>query len=541
LPGKLVSSRRGARGGAVNETLRSPAQDTTLWFGGVLVGAATAQFLSAALWSQQGGTHIAWFPGAVLLGALLANPVRRWAPLMLAALIGLTIACVGIFGLPLLDTLMVLVAATVLIPLAAWLLLRVPGEAPLLEDFNKLMAFGVIVVVALPAASATLVNHVTGYTSFPGTVLSDWPNIALAHALGYVLYIPAWISARSPEAAVRHSGRLSASFLVAMMLSVGLLGLVWYTFGDRPGLLPLLCLAPAPVLTAACLRAQMAGSSAVMFVIVVMAAHMSVGGHGPFVAGTPQDTTLAVQLWTLGASLCALVVGAIVEQRHAGQRALNLARDDMRELAGRLIATQEQERARLARDLHDDVNQRLAATSIGLSTLRRRVPPSVAGDVAHLQDQVIELSEDLRLMSHQLHPGWLSHAGLREALEALCAPPRHDSEPRFLLSVPPEAAGLSGEIALCFYRIVQEALRNALRHADATRVDIAVALANGQAVLRVADDGKGFDTTAVRFHPAGIGLISMSERAKLLGGSFDLRSAPGKGVDLCIRIPLSHR
>lgn len=525
----------------MNDTLTSPAQNTTLWFGGVLVGAAAAQVLSAALWSQQGGTHIAWFPGAVLLGALLATPVRRWAPLMLAALLGMTLACTGIFRLPLLDTLMVVVAATILTPFAAWLLLRVPGEAPLLEDFKKLMAFGSIVVVALPAASGMLVSQVSVHTSFPGAVLGDWPNIALAHSLGYVLYIPAWISARSPEAALRHSGRVPVRFVLAMILSVALLGLVWYAFGDRPGLLPLLCLAPAPVLTAACLRAQMAGSSAVMFVIVVMAAHMSVGGHGPFVADTPQNTTLAVQLWTLGASLCALVVGAIVEQRHAGQRALNLARDDMRELAGRLIATQEQERARLARDLHDDVNQRLAATSIGLSTLRRRVPPPVAGDVAQLQKQVIELSEDLRLMSHQLHPGWLSHAGLREALEALCVAPGHQGEPRCVLSVPAEAAGLPGEIALCFYRIVQEALRNAVRHAEATRVNVAVALRDGQAVLHVADDGKGFDPTAVRFHPAGIGLISMSERAKLLGGSFDLRSAPGKGVDLCIRIPMSHR
>ncbi|MET0504023.1 MAG: ATP-binding protein [Luteibacter sp.] len=525
----------------MTESKKSPSRNTTLWFGGVLVGAMAAQVLSAALWSQQGGTHIVWFPGAVLLGALLATPVRLWVSLLLAALIGLTIACVAIFRLPLLDTLMVLVAATILVPPAAWLLLRVPGDAPLLEDFRKLMAFGAIVVVALPAASATLVSQVSVHTSFPGTVLSDWPNLALAHSLGYVLYIPAWISARSPEAAVRHSGRIPVGVLLAMLLSIGLLGLVWYTFGDRPGLLPLLCLAPAPVLTAACLRAQMAGSSAVMFVIVVMAAHLSVGGHGPFVADTSQDTTLAVQLWTLGASLCALVVGAIVEQRHASQRALNLARDDMRELAGRLIATQEQERARLARDLHDDVNQRLAATSIGLSVLRRRVSSNLMADVGQLQDQVIELSEDLRLMSHQLHPGWLSHAGLREALEALCAPPRHESEPRFVLSVPPEAAGLPGEIALCFYRVAQEALRNALRHAAATRVNIAVALSNGQAVLRVADDGKGFDPTAVRFHPAGIGLISMSERAKLLGGSFDLRSAPGKGVDLCIRIPLSHR
>ncbi len=522
------------------QRMKRATGSTAQWCGGVLVGTAAAQLLSAALWSQQGGTHIVWFPGAVLLGALLVSPPCRWPWLTASALAGLIGACVGLFRLPVLDTCMVLVAAMALVPPAAWLLLQVRGDAPLLQDFGKLTAFGAIAIVALPAGSATLIGLVAPYTVFPGVILSDWLNVALAHSLGYVLYVPAWISVRSSDAAVRHSGPLSVVFLLGMAASIALLGAVWYAFGDRPGLLPLLCLAPAPILTAACLRAQMAGSAAAMFVIVVMAAHLSVDRHGPFVSDSLQSTTLGVQLWTLGATFCALVVSAIVEQRHASQRALDLARIDMRELAGHLIATQEQERARLARDIHDDINQRLAATSIGLSALRRRLPPPASTDVDTLQNQVIELSEDLRLMSHQLHPGWLSHAGLREALQALCASPRHASEPDVSLSVPPEVAALPGEVALCFYRVAQEALRNALRHAEASRVDIAVAVSDRQAVLRIADDGQGFDPDELRFHRSGIGLISMSERAKLLGGSFDLRSAPGKGVELCIRIPLHH-
>lgn len=521
------------------QSMKRATGSIALWCSGVFVGCIGAQLLSAALWSQQGGTHIVWFPGAVLLGALLTTPKRFWLPLMLSALGGLLVACIGLFRLPVIDTTMVLIPAIILTPPAAWVLLHVRGNAPVLQDFGKLMAFGAIAVVALPAGSATLVSLVAPYTVFPGSVLSDWANLALAHSLGYVLYIPAWISFRSPDAAVRHSGPVSLSYLLGMVAAVALLGTVWYTYGDRTGLMPLMCLAPAPILTAACLRAQMVGSSAVMFVIVIMAAHLSVDRHGPFVSTSLQSTTLAVQMWTLGATLCALVVSAIVEQRHASQRALDLARIDLRELAGRLIATQEQERARLARDLHDDINQRLAATSIGLSALRRRLPTPVSADIGQLQTQVIELSEDLRSMSHQLHPSWLNHAGLREALTALCATPRHISDPEIILSVPPETATLPGEVALCFYRVVQEALRNALRHAEATRVDIAVAVSDGQAVLRITDDGRGFDPSALRFHPSGIGLISMSERAKLLGGSFDLRSAPGKGVNLCIRIPLN--
>jgi two-component system sensor histidine kinase UhpB len=509
------------------------------WLGGVFVGCLAAQVLSYALWSRQGGTHIVWFPGAVLLGALLATPPRRWPWLVAAAFAGLLLACVGLFRLPLADTAAVLAAALVLTPVAAWALRHVRGDAPPLQDIGTLLVCGIIAGVALPAGSATLVGLVGPYTSFTGTVLGDWTNLALAHALGYVLYMPAWTSLRSPDASVRHAGRVSPLVLAAIACAIALLGVVWYHLGQRAGLLPLLCLAPAPILVAACLRAQMAGSSATMFVIVVLAAQLSVGGRGPFVSHDLQDTTLAVQLWTLGATVCAIAVSSIVEQRQAGQRALDRARRDMRELAGRLIATQEQERARLARDLHDDVNQRLAAASIDLSALRRRVPDTLATDVGAVQAQVIAVSDDLRGLSHRLHPGWLSHAGLREALQALCeASGRAGSSPRIDLSVPPEVATLPGEIALCFYRIVQEALRNTLDHAGASRVAIAVMVATDHAVLRIADDGQGFDPDAPRVHASGIGLISMSERARLLGGRLDLRSTPGQGVELCIHLPV---
>jgi len=521
----------------VRGTLANPTPDATRWFGGVFVGAVIAQVLSAALWSQQSGTHIVWFPGAVLLGALLSSPRRLWVLLMVAAYFGVLATGVA-FDLPVFDTAMVIVPPVLLAPAAAWVLLRAPGDEPLLQNLRKLLIFALVAVGVLPAMSATFIEAISRYTSFQGSVLSDWPNIALAHALGYVLYIPVWISVRSPDAALRHVGRLSVSFVLAMLASLVLLGLAWYVFDGVPAVFPLLCLAPAPILVGACFRAQMAGSSVAMFLIVVMAAHMSVRGFGPFVTETPQLTTLAVQLWTLSAALCALTVAAVVEQRVASQRALDQAQDDIRALAGRLIATQEQERARLARDLHDDINQRLAAASLGLSALRRRVPLAEAGAVSQIQSQMVTLSEDVRQLSHQLHPSWLEHVGLHHSLEALCASPRLPVQPRVVLSVDAEATTLPNEVTLCFYRVVQEALNNALHHASASVVTIDVSVSHGNAALRIVDDGRGFDPSLVKTYGPGIGLTSMSERAKLLGGSFQLLSMPGKGVDLCIRVPL---
>jgi two-component system sensor histidine kinase UhpB len=456
---------------------------------------------------------------------------------MCAAFCGLVLTGVS-FGLPAVDTAMVITPAVLLTPIAAWVLQLMPSQVPPLEDFNKLYIFALVAVIALPAACATLIEYASRYTSFRGSVLSDWPNIALAHALGYVLYVPVWISVRCPEAAVRHEGRIPVEFFALMIVSTTLLGVLWYGYGDRPELTPVLCLAPAPIIIAAIIRAQMTGSSIAVFVIVIMAAHLSVRGHGPFMADTPQNTTLALQLWTLTASLSALTLGVVVEQRFAGRRALAGAHAELREMTGRLIATQEQERARLARDLHDDINQRLAASSIGLSALRRRVTPSMQPEVTQIQRQVIALSEDVRQLSHELHPSCLQHAGLRDSLEALCHAQRRPRAPHVVFIADRAIDVLSADIALCFYRVTQEALMNVVRHAEASQVTIKASITHDRASLWIFDDGRGFDMDELRASGPGIGLISMNERAKLLGGSFELRSAPGKGVDICLRIPL---
>lgn len=517
-----------------------PAYSTrslTVWCGGVFAGVSVAQVLSAALWNHQYGTHIVWFPGAVLLGALLANAVRRWAALSCSAMVGL-VATGAAFGLPLLDTTLVIVAALLLVPVAAWMLRQMPDGLTRLDDFYRLAALVLVAVAALPACSAALVEHASRYTSFRGTVLSDFSNIAMAHSLGYVLYLPVWISLRNPDAAVRHSGPISAFYVVFMALCLALLGALWFTLGGRQGLIPVLCLAPAPVVIFAIVRAQMTGSSITIFIIALLAAHLSVHGYGPYIADNAPNSTLAVQLWSLLAALCALILSVVVEQRYSSRRALGRAHADLRELAGRLIATQEQERARLARDLHDDINQRLAASSIGLSALRRQVDPALHGEVNHLRELLVSLSEDVRQLSRQLHPSVLEHAGLRDALEALCHAPHRTNTLEIVLIADRGVDRLSNDVALCFYRVTQEAIANALRHACATRLTIKASVDVEGASLWIFDNGRGFDPEEGAHARPGLGLISMNERAKLLGGRFELRSAPGKGVDLWMHIPL---
>lgn len=516
---------------------KEQAQTPLVWWLRVFIGVVAAQLLSAMLWSQQGGTHVAWFPGAVLLAVLLTVTPVIWVGCVGSALVGMAVIALG-FQVSVADTLLVAAPPFLLVPVAARILLWVPGGGSPLEDFGKLAAFGAVAIIALPLVSAACIDYASRFTAFHHGILGDWRNIALAHALGYALFVPLWISLRSPDAAIRHQGRLPWAFMFIEAILIGSLSIMWRVWGAHTVLVPLLCLAPALLIIAASVRMQMTGSSIVVFAIVVVAARLSVQGHGPFVGGTPQATTLALQLWALIASTSALAFGVVVEQRFAARRALQVANVEVRSMAARLIATMEQERARLARDLHDDINQRLAVSSIGLSALRRRLAPEFRSEVARIQSQVVALSDDVRHLSHDLHPTCVTQAGLYDALERLCDGGRRDDGPDVILVADHRVDELPADTGLCLFRIAQEALGNAIRHAHARTVTMKLSVSATHAILWIFDDGVGFAPGARQKAQPGLGLVSMHERAKLLGGSFEVRSIPGRGVDLCIRIPL---
>ena len=236
----------------------------------------------------------------------------------------------------------------------------------------------------------------------------------------------------------------------------------------------------------------------------------------------------------------------IVERKQA-EEALRASQDSLRRsnaqiqsLAGRLITAQEAERTRIARELHDDVNQQLAALSISLSGLKRRLPSEAAEaqqEVTRLQQQTIALSEEIRHLSHELHPGVLQHAGLVAALQGDCAEfgSQHGIDVTFHAD-----AGLEDiptDVALCLYRVAQEALHNMARHAGARQAEVALTRSDDILELRIADDGQGFDLAAARRH-GGLGLISIDERVRLVQGGVQIVTEPRRGTELRVRVPL---
>jgi signal transduction histidine kinase len=226
------------------------------------------------------------------------------------------------------------------------------------------------------------------------------------------------------------------------------------------------------------------------------------------------------------------IVRDVTEARHAS--ALN------RDLAQRLIASQEVERQRLARELHDDISQRLALLNIEIDQVADQVDSEASRTrIRNLAAQASEIATDVHHMSYELHPSKLKIVGLVTALQSLCgdtSKQRHLDVAFTHGTIPPL---VDTNVSLCLYRIVQEALHNVARHSQARRATVSVACDERDIVLQIADSGVGFDPRHVPH--AGLGLVSMRERAAALKGRLAIHAVPGQGTQITVRIPLeSH-
>ena len=219
---------------------------------------------------------------------------------------------------------------------------------------------------------------------------------------------------------------------------------------------------------------------------------------------------------------------------------LSQKREELESLTGKLIEAQEQERRRIARELHDDFNQRLAALSVELETIERT--PSVPTErlmqqLAVIRGQVGQISDDLHDLAYKLHPSLLDHVGLELAIRehvddfinrtklSTIYTPRHVPET------------LSPEIAMTLFRVMQESLQNVSKHAVATKVTVRLTGSPKGIGLSVCDNGKGFEAVDHPAQGAGLGLVSMHERARLLGGFLHIHSHSGQGAKVCAWIP----
>lgn len=225
----------------------------------------------------------------------------------------------------------------------------------------------------------------------------------------------------------------------------------------------------------------------------------------------------------------------------AAQAEKKCAEEQLQELSGRLINAHEEERSRIARELHDDLNQRLALLSIEIEQYGQHLPTSAYEHSQRMQDiwaRAQEISADVHRMSHQLHPSKLDTLGLVAAVRSLC----HDLAQHTALTpefthrqIPSE---IPRDVALCLFRVVQEALSNVVKHSGAQRARVKLIGSAEEICLVITDGGAGFKGGQVN-PEGGLGLISMRERLRQVDGTFSIKSALGQGTQITARVPLA--
>jgi len=208
-------------------------------------------------------------------------------------------------------------------------------------------------------------------------------------------------------------------------------------------------------------------------------------------------------------------------------------------LSARLISAQEEERTRIARQLHDDLSQQIAAMSIGMGILKGQIPLQQVDARAQsdrIQQKMANVAESIRQLSHELHPAVLEHSGLATALQTYCSEFGLLTGVRVSLQAQGSFEGVPLPVALCIYRITQEALQNVAKHANVEKAEVELSRLDGILRLSVSDRGAGIEPRPATPR-VGLGLVSIRERTRLVNGAFEIQSKPNQGTIVSVRIP----
>jgi signal transduction histidine kinase len=228
-----------------------------------------------------------------------------------------------------------------------------------------------------------------------------------------------------------------------------------------------------------------------------------------------------------------LIVAFIAQRRRRRRMELEHIK-----LSGMLITAHEDERRHIARELHDDLSQRLARLAIDASVIDKNASPDTLEQaVTGLRDELGRVSEDVHDISYRLHPSLVEDLGIVTALKTECGHVRQRADVKVTEKIGETSGRIPGDVALCVYRIAQEALNNAIRHGKADSIELAFEQHGRTLKLVVRDDGRGFELA--RIEPGqSLGLASMRERVRLLDGTLEINSKPGEGTTVSAVVPL---
>lgn len=478
-----------------------------------------------------------WIPGGLMLGFLACRPLRHWPVLLVGFILGGVSVFVlrsGMLFYPFIGY----VWLTICVAAGAAMIKLPPGQRSMFPTVGHLARFFLYIVVGASMAMACgfvgIVSLMRDDVSLPRL----WFLSTTAFAVGFMLVTPLVVELhRTRIPPWREIHKPFVGFLV-FSLGLWLVSLfVWNVVPTNLSSIPLVLFAPVPLLMLAAFQFGKFGPTVGLIVAFSPAIIFAVrlDRHDTFEIGFVNSYIM--QLWTLAAGVLVHALSIQARQRDEILQRLSAKSAENKNLAARVMQSQEEQSMRLSRELHDGVNQKLTFFSIALSSIRQRSPPELQAPIQEVATGIRDLIEEVRDISHSLHPAVLEHTGIAGAIDDLVRiiEGRWGGEIVLRIEVDADQEKLRGERALCIYRLAQEAIRNAIEHSGASAIKVMLTAHRGRWRLRVSDNGRGF-VPGESVMRTGLGLLSMRERVQSVGGMLHIRSRPGKGTSISMEV-----
>jgi signal transduction histidine kinase len=473
---------------------------------------------------------IFWPPNALLLAAFLLTPKRLWWAILAAVLPAHLLAQLPA-GVPIARMLGWLVGNTGEALLGAICICYFRKQERLFDSVRGLITFLVFGVLGAPLLTSFLDVGIVQLTGRVGSYWTLWMMRLSSNMIANMTVVPT----------VLFFGRNGVSWLrkatferwvEACVLVFGVVFVSVVVFNrdyTQATHLPALAFAPLPFLLWASIRFGSGALSASILVVVVIASWNEVHGNGLLPSASTPESVLYLHILLTLFALPSMVLAAVIAERRRAEELLQATRN-------KLIQEQEQERHRIARELHDDLAQQLTLLGLELNQLRTGLAPSLKLRLQGLHDQLVGISNATRDLSHELHPFALEYLGLVAALRTLCRRVGVHNNLNVTFSEQNVPARLDASVSLCLYRVTQEALQNISAQSKARAVKVELKVVWGQAWLLIADDGLG--VSPEQMCSGSVGLAGARERLMGLNGTLKIMSEPQKGTTIEASVPL---
>ena len=468
-----------------------------------------------------------WPPNAVLLAALLLIPRQSWWAVLVSIIPAHLFAQLEA-GVPMGTAVGWLLTNTAEAVIGAFCITRLAQPTKLFNSVRGVFIFVIFGVLIAPLATSFLDAGAVVLTGWgrgylPVSAQRFWTN-----ALAELIIVPVLVLFATEATSWIHKGSF-AQYCEAGLLGFSVVFVTVSVFGLQPvsvASFPAVLYLPLLLLLWATARFGLGGLSSCMLVMSLLALWYVIHGKEPFPSASLAQNVLSLQILLSTVALPLIFLSAYMTENREIQESL-------RQTAGSLIDAQEQERHRIARELHDGLSQQLALVQVRLNAVVEQADSINKSALKELMKDVSAVSTAAHEISHGLYPSQLEYLGLGSALTKLCDDAQQGGV-SVHLTIKDVPRQLPASTSLCLYRVAQEALRNISSHSQAKTAWVDLGTEHERISLRIIDDGMGFD---LKEAGAGLGLASMRQRVLSLGGSIEISSGGKAGTRIAVILP----